>query len=299
MKPDVFVVAAGIPSEIETDYAQAFSKLQQTHHAYLISSLKLHPSACYTDDYAVELYERLAYRLKRREPLGGMTLLSDKNLVLLYVNRADGSETILVEKFGVEALVTPLNIPLSASTPLKTGGQRNSVVNRLIRETRSAIRYARTLLAVIAEEVTNRGNKTCLLLPPKTFGKEFDRVVERVRAAARHREEPTEFRKTLKGVSRSLPKNEGRYFEGRGHAVFKSPGTARHGLAPSWGDGDHSSSCVIRGRLRFGASYDPRFHYDCAIARGASRRFPGCHEPETVPRSRSYVNVAPNDNVRY
>ena len=291
------MAAAGIPPEVEADYAQAFTKLQQAHRAYLISSLRLHPSICYTDDYAVELYERVAYSLQRREPLDAMTLLSDKNFVLLYVNRIDGSEAKLVKKFGVEALVTPLNTPLSANTPLKTGGQRNSVVNRLIRETRSAIRHAQTLLAVIAEEVTNRANKTCLLLPPETFGKDFDRVVERISAAARRREEPADFRKTLKGVSRSLSKREGRYFERKG-LVFKSPGKARHGLAPSWSDDDHNLTCVIRGRLRFGASYDPRFHYDCAMAKGASRRFPGCHEPETVPRSRSYVNVAPNDNVR-
>ena len=298
MKPDVFVAAAGIPPEVEADYAQAFTKLQQAHGAFLISSLKLHRSACYTDDYAAELYERVAYSLQRREPLDATTLLSDKNLVLLYVNRVDGSETKLVERFGVEALVTPLNTPLSASTPLKTGGQRSSIVNRMIRETRSAIRHAQTLLAVIAEEVTNRANKTCLLLPPGTFGKDFDRVVERVSAAAQCREGPAEFRKILRVVSRSFSKSNGRYFERKG-LIFKSPGKARHGMAPSWSNDDHNSSCVIRGRLRFGASYDPRFHYDCAIARGASRRFPGGHEPETVPRSRSYVNVAPNDNVRY
>lgn len=198
------------------DYAQAFTKLQQAHRALLISSLKLHPSACYTDDYAAELYERVACNLKRREPPDAMTLLSDKNLVLLYVNRVDGSETKLVERFGVEALVTPLNTPLSARTPLKTGGQRNSIVNRMIRETRRAIRHAQTLLAVIAEEVTNRANKTCLLLPPGTFGKDFGRVVERVSAAAQRREEPAEFRKTLSRVSKSLPKNQGRYFERKG-----------------------------------------------------------------------------------
>lgn len=298
MRPDVFVAAAGVPPEVAAAYAQAFTKLQQTHHAYLISLLKLHPSACYTDDYAVDLYAQLACRLKRREPIGDMTVLSDKNLILLYVNRADGSEAKLVERFGIEALIVPLNTLLSASTPLKTGGQRNSVVNRLIQETRSAINHARRLLAVIAEEVTNRANRTCLLLPPDTFGKEFDRVVERISSAAHRREEPSDFRKALRSVSRSLSKKEGRYFERKG-LVFKSPGKARHGLAPSWSDDEHNSSCVIRGRLRFGASYDPRFHYDCAIAKGASRHFPGCHEPETVPQSRSYVNVAPNDNVRY
>ena len=299
MKPDIFVAAAGIPPEIAADYANALTSLQKTHHAHLISSLKLRLSACYTDDYAVEFYERLAHGLRRREPACATALLSDRNLVLLYVDRADGSETTLLERFGVEALAVPLNIPGFASVPLKTQNQRNGLVNRLIRATRSAINHARSALAVIAEEITNRANKTCLLLPPNTFGSEFDRVIDRVRDAARNREEQAQFRNILKGISRSLRRSDDRYFEGRGGRVFKSPGRARHGLAPSWGDGDHNSSCVIRGRLRFGASYSPRFHYDCDIAKGASRRFPGCHEPETVPRSRSYVNVAPNDNVRY
>ena len=43
------------------------------------------------------------------------------------------------------------------------------------------IGQARSLLAVIAEEVTNRDNKTCLLLPRKNFGREIDRVFDCVR----------------------------------------------------------------------------------------------------------------------
>ena len=74
---------------------------------------------------------------------------------------------------------------------------------------------------------------------------------------------------------------------------------ARHGLAPVWGDADHELSCVVRGRLRCGASFDPRFHYDCS---GAKERvtLENCHKAtdHLWVSGTDYVNIAPNDNVR-
>ena len=92
---------------------------------------------------------------------------------------------------------------------------------------------------------------------------------------------------------------DGRHYEGSGRLVFMSPSKSgpRHGLAPVWGD-SHEPSCVVRGRLRFGASYSPRFHYDCPLRPGSSRRFPGCHRPRTLPPHRRHANVAPNDGIR-
>ena len=64
------------------------------------------------------------------------------------------------------------------------------------------------------------------------------------------------------------------------------------------GDGKHESSCVIRGRLRFGVSFDPHFHYDCAVYGSAIKSLPGCHVPQIVRKRWKHVNVAPNDNDR-
>lgn len=149
-----------------------------------------------------------------------------------------------------------------------------------------AIPHVQSLLAVIAEEVTNRDNKTCLLLPRKNFGSRIDEVIDFVRGAVMSAQDKEEFKKNLDRVSRSLQTTvDGRkYFVGQGKLVFKSPGRAgaRHGLAPIWGDPGHDSSCVIRGRMRFGASCDPKFHYDCDIPVGGNRRYPSCHDTKNI-----------------
>ena len=152
-------------------------------------------------------------------------------------------------------------------------------------------------------------NRTCLLLPRTNFGKHAETVfdfIKEIAALSALRDMDSiraEFRKRLCHISASIPtiKEDGRtYFKGRWNLVFKSPGKAgsRHGLAPGWDDSDHESSCVIRGRIRFGCSYDPKFHYDCKLSSRSRRRFPNCHGQRVVPKGRGHVNIAPNDNVR-
>ena len=298
MRPNLLVAVAGIPPEIGNEFVTKFNKMLP-----ITLFLPLKRSEGYTDSYSDKLYERLACKLKRREQSNRSCLLSDTNLVLLYLPRHDGSELVLFDRFGTEALVVPLKSPNIADMPFSTPNQRGQAVNGLIREGRLMIRHTRSLLAMIAEEVTDRDNKTCLLLPRKNFGREIDEIFDCVRDAALSREDKDEFRKNLNRISRSLRTiraGKRTYFVGQGGLVFKSPGKAgaRHGLAPVWEDADHESSCVIRGRMRFGVSYDPKFHYDCDVMEGGNRRFPSCHGIKILPRGRTHVNIAPNDNIR-
>ena len=298
MKPKLLVVAAGIPPEIGDEFATRFNKTFS-----IISLLPLDRSEGYTDSYSKDLYRRFSMKLKRRGQIDRSRLLSDVNLVLLYLDKNDGSESTLLRKFGVEALVVSLKWPKFAEMPLATGNQRGQAVNGLIREGRRAIGHARNLLAVVAEEITNRDNKTCLLLPCRNFGHQINEIFNCVRDAVLSGGGQDEFKRNLGRVSRSLRTDHAgrrRYFVGERNLVFKSPGKAgaRHGLAPVWEDPGHDSSCVIRGRLRFGASFDPKFHYDCDVSKGGNRRFPSCHGEKDMPRGRTHVNIAPNDNVR-
>ena len=292
------VVVAGIPPEIRDEFVIKFNK------AWSIPVLlPLERSKGYTDSYSAELYECLAARLKECEQSTRSHLLANTNLALLYLHKNDGSESALFQRFGAEALVVPLKWPKFAEMPLTTGNQRRQAVNGLIRKGRRVIGHTQSLLAVIAEEVTNRDNKTCLLLPRKNFGHKINKVFACVRDSALSEEEGKDkFKQKLDRVSQSLPTDHvdrRKYFTGQGRLVFKSPGKAgaRHGLAPTWEDPGHDSSCVIRGRMRFGVSYDPKFHYDCDIKDG-NRSFPSCHGTKSVPRGRTHVNIAPNDNIR-
>lgn len=290
------VVVAGVPPAIEGSFATAFSKLatQELVEPTVLSAYSL--CSGYTEDYANELYERLVYKLKGRRRTAHKPLLAETNLIVLFLQKRDGSDAVLFGKFGVEAFVTPMLVPHVADLAMDTRGQRGHVLGKLIRCARGAIRHARLMLPTIHEDLNSRENKTCLLLPPKTFGRGFSQIGRRVWDAATNREDPRKFANSLKTLN--VAKN-GKHYVGQGGLVYRSPSKAgpRHGLAPAWEDG-HQPSCVIRGRLRFGVPFDPRFHYDCQIPRDWHRRFPGCHKPLQLPQRRRHANCAPNDNVR-
>lgn len=299
MKRQILVAIAGVPCELVDSLVPKLASALR-----VLSCPPLSRSECYTKSYSEKFYEKVANKLRVHEPGDRDNLLAKTDLLLLYLDKNDGSESYIFDVFGMEALVVPLQYPEMPTVPMTTSGQRKKVANDLMRETKIAVRHARELLAIISEEVTNRDNKTCLLLPPKNFGSGFKAVRDCVENASKAGAASGEFKRKLRYVARSL-RTERRgtheYFVGRRGLVFRSPGKARgrHGLAPGWKiAGGHNSSCVIRGRLRFGTSYDPKFHYDCDIPDDGNRNFPSCHGTKSLPDNRSHVNVAPNDNIR-
>ena len=199
MKPQLLVAAAGISPELGNEFVAGFTKTTP-----IVSWLPLDQSKRYTDSYSKRLYERLAEKLRKREQSNRHGILAHVSLVLLYLHKGDGSESTLFERFGTEAMIVPLKGPDFACAPLVTGNQRRASVNQLIREGKRTLSHARGLLAVVAEEVTNRDNKTCLLLPRRNFGRDIDKVFDCVREAAFAGEGREEFKKRLKRTSRSL-----------------------------------------------------------------------------------------------
>ena len=296
---DRLVVVVGIPPTVEKQFGTAFAKLasQQQVKPTVLSTYD--PSLGYTGDYADVVYNKLVYKLKGQGSASRKSLLANTNLIVLFLQKSDGSEAVLFGKFGVEALVTPMLVPHIADMPVDTWSQREHIVNKLIGDARLAIQHARRMLRTIYEELNQRENKTCLLLPPKTFGRGFRKVQDRVWAATTRREDAKRFTGGLKTLKVPKRRNGYDYYVGQGGLVYESPSKSgpRHGLGPVWEDG-HDPSCVMRGRLRFGVPYDPHFHYDCQMPPNWHRMFPGCHERLRLARHRTYANVAPNDGVR-
>ena len=285
MRPPLIVVAAGIPLEFGNEF---ISKIREQEAVSSVSWLPLPHCDSYSCRYATKLHNRFAEKLKSAESANPSDLLSGANLFLLYANKEDGSEKELIAKFNAVALILPLAISHDAlATRSNTPNERRRVANKLIEAARGAIKHGTNIATMISEEVSNRDNRTCLLLPRTNFGKHaetvFDFIKEIAALSTLHDMNSVreEFRKRLCCVSASIPtiKEDGRiYFKGRENLVFKSPGNrSRHGLAPGWDDSDHESSCVIRGRIRFGCSYDPKFHYDCRLSSRSRRQFPSCH----------------------
>ena len=257
----------------------------------------------YTETYAATLYSRLCAKLRAGARESRDRLLEDTRLVVLYAEKGDGSEESLLDRFKVEALLAPFGRQVVGDSFGVTGNQRGRTANRLVRDARRAVRHAELMLDEIVWDVTNRDSRTCLLLPPRTFGRQMDSVFDYLKSAAARRTPKKDFGAGLKGLSESMPKRrEGKrwYFVNQRSIVFRgqSKSGPRRSLPPNWEDARHEPSCVIRGRLRCGAAFDPRFHYDCRVPQSYSGTFPNCHgDGSRIPRGQAHVNVAPNDNV--
>ena len=303
----LLAVAAGIPPEVGDPFVSEFRGryLRRYKGSELFLSWRpLDLSKAYSNTYAKALYRRMVDRLREWDEGRPQDIFEKSNLVLFYLDKGDGSEAPLLKWFGTEALLVPLRLAgmdVAAGAGM-TRNQRGRTVNQLANEALRQFRAREALLGLIGEEVRARDNKTCLLLPEGNFGGGINRIFAHVQRASRAGTKPERLRSELRYLEETLDsKREGgiRYFQGKGRMVFKAPSKAgaRHGLSPAWNAAGHKPSCVIRGRVRFGAVYDQRFHYDCAFRRRSSRRLANCHG-ETVSCTGSHVNIAPNDNVR-
>ena len=265
--------------------------------------LPLHLSHSYTMSYSRAMYARFVEQLKQSEPRDRNTLLRNVRLVLLYLDKRDGSEPHLYSQFGSEALVIPFGASEVWNQPLQTPNQKNRAISLLVQEGKSALRHASNLLSIIASEVADHDNITCLLLPPRNFGEKAVAIRTCVHDASAKLGSGDEFSRNIRAIADSIARRrqgEKRYFVGRNGIVYQSPPKARdrHGNAPGWDTKGHNTTCVIRGRVRFGVSFDSSFHYDCDLKMIRKRTFDSCHDRGTIPKGRNHVNISPNDNIR-
>ena len=96
-------------------------------------------------------------------------------LMVLFLCPGDGSERLVIKRFGVECLLVPMQ-PTMADQQGPSYIVSRTVANALASEAHDRLKRSRRMLGVLKEEVGRRENKTCILLPPKNFGREFERV---------------------------------------------------------------------------------------------------------------------------
>lgn len=309
MKPEAVVVAvAYVPSVIRDIYTnnleEALRKENRCRNWYVVC-VPFDPILDDVDGHIERLYERTSDRLRKLDSEADRTrhnLLNGVNLILLYLAADERRSLPVFKKFGTEAFITSITPPADAR--YRKPNHRKETANFLVKESIQALRHAGALFSIIAEHVRNKDSRTPMLLPVKNFGGNIDNLFRDIHEAALDRKEnENQFRNRIKRIVRSFPTvrhGDREYFQGRSKIVFKGQrkGGPRHGLAPGWSDGKHQLLCIIRGRLRFGVPYDPRFHYDCDIPRSVNREFPSCHGTEKIVTGRKSVNIAPNDNIR-
>lgn len=292
--PKVFLLAAGFPASILGPLLRKIKKANADIE--LVPTLPL-KTQFYTSDYAEALYGMAASNFKG-------TLSTDRknpwnvNFVLLYMRNRDDYDRNLTERFDMETLLLPISIgPHTSKAPRKH--KDHILVNQLFQQSNVLLRNARQVLRSLAQEVTNRDTRTCVLLPHANFGSQFNAVKDSIHSSVETAEAAAAIDSTLKSVANGLPRNHEGRFIGRG-LVFHAPAkaAARHGMAPLWCMSGHNGRCVIRGRIRFGVCYNPNFHYDCDLGRSKRRRFVSCHGEKVLKPGRKHVNIAPNDNIR-
>lgn len=292
--PKVFLLAAGFSSSTLGPLLQKIKRANADIEVMPTLPLQTH---VYTNKYAESLYNMAASKFKddlstdRKSPW-------NVNFVLLYMHNGNDYDQNLTDRFDLEALL----IPISLNRPTSKAPRRHKeqeLVNQLFQESNLLLRNARQVLRSLAQEVTNRDTRTCVLLPQANFGPQFHAVKDSVHNSVKSTTAAAAIDNTLKAIASNIPKNHEGRFIGRG-LVFRTPAkaAARHGMAPLWCVGGHNARCVIRGRIRFGVCYDPSFHYDCDLGRSHNRRFISCHGRKVLKRGRPHANIAPNDNVR-
>ena len=124
MKRWNLVAAAGVPPELVDPFVSGFAKTLP-----ILSCLPLGRFECYTKSYSGKLYKRVADKLRAREPNDRDGLLANTNLLLLYLDKNDGSESEIFDEFGMDALVAPMLCPEMSNMPMTTGSQRQRAAN--------------------------------------------------------------------------------------------------------------------------------------------------------------------------
>ena len=298
LRPSSLVAIAGLPDHLAADLPAQLNRVFRS--ASVIAAPKAPWLASYDADYAERLYSLIVDALRRREPCQTRQAWQT-NLVLLYVPKDDASERVLFDKLGLESPHHPDHLRRDdPPLPARNSNERNRALNAFLASASQALRHATTLLLEIASEVGVRDNRTCLLLPRRNFGDDFERIAQCVHRAAQDRLTPDQFRRRLRQLVQRLSKTTQGHFRGAANLILRAPPKARlrHGVSPTWAAVRHRKSCIVRGHIRFGAPFDPQFHYDCDIPTGHPRDFPSCHSRRSLPRQRRHANIAPNDNVR-
>ena len=290
------VAVAGLPRKIVDPFTRGL--VGEHRNLRVLAAPPLNPAAGYSAEYFDELYFRVATGL-RGAPEAVPCRRWNLNFVLFFVDE-DGSGTeMLLERFGLEALLIQLE---SGRLPcrLNLRNQVNRSVRELLNDARRLLHSVQLIQSTVRKEVTVRDSRTCMLLPRENFGTAFESVREFVHGAVAGGADHQVLQAGLRKLERRLDKDSSGHFKGKGGLVYRAPGKAgaRHGIAPDWDEGNHTDRCVIRGHLRFGSAFEPNFHYDCNLRRDGNRRFVSCHRTVTLKRGRSHVNIAPNDNIR-
>jgi hypothetical protein len=254
----------------------------------------------YTQQYAMDVRRFFSSRLanNRKSYL-------ETSFAVVYVNNATNNADVLVNMLLPNIFTIPVEwVPAWGSSQVRRDNQ-----NILIRAFADATRKVKRVLPHIHKELTERANRTPLLLPLKNFdGDEISNLLASIHAEALIADNPTmAIRAIVRDFERRFPseldtsrKPPQTRFTNRQNIRFRAPGKDRHGSAHPETAG-HPDHCILAAFKRLGAPYDPNFHYDCTHLNQSrlSAQLHNCHRPRGwITSTKRHLNIAPNDAVR-
>lgn len=295
------VVILGLPPKIASAINKKSNSLELNRR--LILAPEDRNPVGYTDAYITNAYEKFASTLiALSEKKSGRASLPDffEGTIVCYLPK-NGDEKI-GHAFFPDTLVQGISIP----TVPERNSPQNTIerfANELVDTIKKTLKQFEKARSVLHKEITSKQNSTPLLLPPKNFG--YDKMFEAFSNFDELLEKPD--LDTLKGLKKAFlakhprklpPDNNYPVFQSKKGVFFCPPGRDLHGLPDL---STHRPKCWIRSNLRFGARFNPKFHYDCSKDKGRldSTLTPCCDKQVfSLPKGRGHVNISPNDHLR-
>ncbi|MFP6749737.1 MAG: hypothetical protein VCD66_19345 [Alphaproteobacteria bacterium] len=188
----------------------------------------------------------------------------------------------------------------------KSKSKLNEISNTIISDIKKLIKNGERAIDYIHIEINSNCNRTPLLLPRKNFGLDIiSKLFFSVHKHALFAGTFSDFKNNsvaqfeIENRQIKLDGDTRKFYINSKGLVFRGPGRSRHAMATVQRE-HHDVSCIVQARLRFGAFFDPRFHYDCVPRQGnLAKDWSSCHQQYfSLPKGRRHINIAPNDFTR-
>lgn len=227
--------------------------------------------------------------------------LSDTGFALLFINYDEETSEKFRESFFPFLLCAEIDWKLDASSNKKIQESKNNLVKLL----RARINDAKKSIIELKKELSERANKTPLLLPIKNFNSDvLKQAIQYLHNNISHVQDKNKaIRDTVTQIAiahppRRLDGMSKDCFLDRKDIEYHAPGKSLHGKIIT--HAGHPKKCLLSGRRRLGTPFSPGFHYDCKKgSRNLKGDFWECHsETKLRKEGKPHLNIAPNDNIR-
>ncbi|MFX1737149.1 hypothetical protein PXJ20_21095 [Paraburkholderia sp. A1RI_3L] len=295
-----FVIGfAGIPHDVYEQVYKNRDIIIATPEAEFVST----PLKPYVFNYGAEHAEFFSEEFERRIRADHHNRLADTAFAVVCINHDEQSTTAFRQHFFPSTLVVSVDwsIEWGSPTTIRQSG------NRLVDCLKNASKSVRTSVGPLKKELTERSNKTPFLLPLRNFrSRTLIATLQQLQENIVTSQDKTSTIRTFgKAVEQNHPLKQDDpkkpcFFVDDRNILFRAPGRDRHAFARPNDAGGHSHACLLSGRRRLGAPFDPAFHYDCTRGQeNLKASFHMCHgQDESEMEGDPHLNIAPNDFVR-